>query len=169
MSIRVEVVEDDERALEAWAAIKSRVEPDDPVTPEQVARGLTPSRLLILAHLDGRPVGCGGADLSTLGGLAVVKPRVLPDARGHGVGRALLDRLTEHARALDVEGIVSYVHDGDERSIDFARRSGLHEVDYQLEQTRRDSRRGAAARGPGGDRDRPCRRRAAAGGLRRRR
>ena len=92
--------------------------------------------MLILAHLDGRPVGCGGADLSTLGGLAVVKPRVLPEARGHGVGRALLDRLTEHARALDVEGIVSYVHDGDERSIDFARRSGLDEVDYQLEQTR---------------------------------
>ena len=136
MSIRVEVVEESEAALEAWAAIKSRVEPDDPITPEQVARGLTPSRLLILAHLDGRPVGCGGADLSTLGGLAVVKPRVLPDARGHGVGRALLDRLTEHARALDVEGIVSYVDDGDERSIEFARRSGLHEVDYQLEQTR---------------------------------
>ena len=136
MSIRLEVVEEDDAALEAWAAIKSRVEPDDPITPEQVARGLTPSRLLILAHLDGRLVGCGGADLSTLGGLAVVKPRVLPDARGHGVGRALLDRLTEHARALGVEGIVSYVDDNDERSTEFARRSGLHEVDYQLEQTR---------------------------------
>jgi GNAT superfamily N-acetyltransferase len=135
MSVRVELVEDDE-GLEAWAAIKSRVEPDDPVTPEQVARGLAPSRLLILAHLDGRPVGCGGADLSTLGGLAVVKPRVLPEARGRGVGRTLFDRLTEHARALGVEGIVSYVDDGDERSIDFARRSGLQEIDYQLEQTR---------------------------------
>ena len=29
--------------LEAWAAIKSRVEPDDPITPEQLARGLTPT------------------------------------------------------------------------------------------------------------------------------
>ena len=65
-----------------------------------------------------------------------VNPRVLPEARGHGVGRALLGRLIEHARALDVEGIVSYVNAGDERSIAFARRSGLDEVDYQLEQTR---------------------------------
>ena len=82
MSIQVELVDDDEQGLEAWAAIKSRVEPDDPITPEQLARSRTPSRLLILARLDGRPVGCGGGGLSTLGGLAFVKPRVLPEARG---------------------------------------------------------------------------------------
>ena len=97
MSVRVEVVEDDE-GLEAWAAIKSRVEPDDPITPEQLARHRTPDRVLLLARVDRRPVGCGGGGLSTLGGLAFVNPRVLPEARGQGVGRALLERLVEHAR-----------------------------------------------------------------------
>jgi len=135
MTVSVELVEDDE-GLEAWASIKSRVEPDDPITPEQLVRHRTPDRMLILARAGGRPVGCGGGGLSTLGGLAFVNPRVLPEARGKGVGRALLGRLIEHARSLEVEGIVSYVNAADERSIAFARRAGLEEVDYQLEQTR---------------------------------
>jgi GNAT superfamily N-acetyltransferase len=136
VSIQVELVDDDEQGLEAWAAIKSRVEPDDPITPEQLARHRTPDRMLILARIGGRPVGCGGGGLSTLGGLAFVNPRVLPEARGQGVGQALRERLIEHARSLSVEGIVSYVSAADERSIAFARLTGLEEVDYQLEQTR---------------------------------
>jgi GNAT superfamily N-acetyltransferase len=44
--------------------------------------------------------------------------------------------LIEHARSLSVEGIVSYVSAADERSIAFARLTGLEEVDYQLEQVR---------------------------------
>src|SRR4051795_4481399 len=135
MTVTIDLVEDEE-ALAAWASIKSRVEPDDPITPEQLMRHRTPDRILILARAEGRPVGCGGGGLSTLGGLAFVNPRVLPEARGLGVGRALLDRLTQHARSLGVEGIVSYVNAEDERSISFARRAGLEEVDYQLEQTR---------------------------------
>src|SRR6059058_3567621 len=116
MSLRVETVVDDE-GLEAWAAIKSRVEPNDPITPAQLVRHRTPDRLLILALADGRPVGCGGGGLSTLGGLAFANPRVLPEARGRGVGRALLGRLVEHARSLAVDGIVSYVDAADERSV----------------------------------------------------
>jgi mycothiol synthase len=135
VSVDIELVQDDE-GLAAWASIKSRVEPDDPVTAEQLARHRTADRVLMLARVAGRPVGCGGGGLSTLGGLAFVNPRVLPEARGRGVGRALLERLTQHARALGVEGIVSYVNAEDERSIAFARRAGLQEVDYQLEQTR---------------------------------
>ena len=134
--IELQVVVDDQEGLEAWAAIKSRVEPDDPITPEQLARHRTPDRVLVLARVDGRPVGCGGGGLSTLGGLAFVNPRVLPEARGQGVGRALVERLVEHARSLNVEGIVSYVNAEDERSIEFAHRAGLEDVDYQLEQTR---------------------------------
>jgi mycothiol synthase len=133
--VQIELVEDHE-ALEAWASIKSRVEPDDPITPEQLMRHRTPDRLLILARAEGRPVGCGGGGLSTLGGLAFVNPRVLPEARGRGVGRALLERLVAHARSLGVDGIVSYVNAEDERSLTFARHAGLDEVDYQLEQTR---------------------------------
>jgi mycothiol synthase len=136
VSVEIELVDDDQQGLEAWAAIKSRVEPDDPITPEQLSRHRTPDRVLVLARVDGRPVGCGGGGLSTLGGLAFVNPRVLPEARGQGVGRALVERLLEHARSLNVEGIVSYVNAEDERSIEFAHRAGLKDVDYQLEQTR---------------------------------
>lgn len=120
----------------AWAEIKSRVEPDEPVTPEQLERHRTDDRIMVLARLDGVAVGCGGAGLSTLGGLAFVNPRVVPEARGRGVGRAVLAALLDHARTLPVEGIVSYVKADDERSIAFAKRCGLAEVDYQLEQAR---------------------------------
>jgi L-amino acid N-acyltransferase YncA len=120
----------------AWAEIKSRVEPDDPITPAQLERHSTRDRALLVAELGGRIVGAGGAGRSTLGGLAFVNPRVLPEARGRGVGRALLGGLVDHARALDVDGIVSYVNADDERSIAFARAAGLEEVDLQLEQSR---------------------------------
>jgi mycothiol synthase len=122
--------------LHAWAEVKSRVEPDDPMTADQVARHRTPDRALVVAEVGGRIVGCGGAGLSTLGGLAFVNPRVLPEARGRGVGRALAAALVEHVRTLDIVGIVSYVDAADERSIAFAERAGLEEVDYQLEQFR---------------------------------
>ena len=122
--------------LQAWAAVKSRVEPDDPLTVEQLERHRTPDRALLVAELDGRVVGCGGAGLSTLAGLAFVNPRVLPEARGRGVGQALVASLVAHARSLGVDGIVSYVNAYDERSIAFARTLGLEEVDYQLEQFR---------------------------------
>jgi mycothiol synthase len=122
--------------LRAWAEIKSRVEPDDPLTAEQLERHRTPDRLLVVAELEGRVVGCGSAGLSTLGGLAFVNPRVLPEARGRGVGQALAVPLVEHVRTLGVDGIVSYVNAYDERSIAFARLAGLEEVDYQLEQFR---------------------------------
>lgn len=119
-----------------WADIKSRVEPDEPVTPEQLARHVTPDHLLLLAWHGDRVVGCGGGGRSTLGGLAFVNPRVLREHRGRGAGRALFGRLVEHARALGADGIVSYVLAGDERSVEFALRAGLAEVDYQLEQVR---------------------------------
>ena len=122
--------------LRAWAEVKSRVEPDDPLTVEQLARHRTPDRVLLVAELDGRVVGCGAAGLSTLAGLAFVNPRVLPEARGRGVGQTLAAPLVAHARSLGVDGIVSYVNAADARSIAFARAFGLEEVDYQLEQFR---------------------------------
>ena len=122
--------------LRAWAEVKSRVEPDDPLTVEQLARHRTPDRVLLVAELDGRVVGCGAAGLSTLAGLAFVNPRVLPEARGRGVGQTLAGPLVAHARSLGVDGIVSYVNAADARSIAFARAFGLEEVDYQLEQFR---------------------------------
>jgi mycothiol synthase len=133
--IRIRAVES-ETDLEAWAATKSIVVPDEPATAEQLRRTLTPDRLLLLAELDGELAGCGIAVRSSFPGRAFVAPRVLEERRGRGVGTALLDELLAHARGLGVDGLTTFVDGRDERSRAFAERYGLVEVDLQLEQVR---------------------------------
>src|SRR5712691_8208018 len=54
-----------------------------------------------VATLDSLPVGCGGVAL--FDGFAEVKRMyVRPAARGHGVARAILDRLVAETRAADL-------------------------------------------------------------------
>ena len=65
-----------------------------PASPEQFR---TPGTFL-LAELDGSLVGCAGLRPSGDGGAEVKRMYVDPEARGHGVARALLRALVEHAR-----------------------------------------------------------------------
>jgi GNAT superfamily N-acetyltransferase len=133
------------RDLELWAALKTAVTPNEPVSADQVRRGSHPDRLLLLAELDGRAVGCGSADRSHFPGYCFVEPCVLPESRGRGVGRALVEALCEHARALCLSQLTAFVEGGDERSRAFALRRGLAEVDRQVEQVRRLGAEPAAA------------------------
>ena len=122
--------------LETWAATKSAIVADEPVTAEQLRRSRAPERLLLLAELDGALAGCGVADRSHFPSRAFVAPRVLPQFRGRGVGTALLDALLDYARDLGVTGLSTFVDGRDGASIAFARRRGLVEVDRQIEQVR---------------------------------
>jgi mycothiol synthase len=133
IALRVATTPDD---LVVWADIKSRIVPNEPVTAEQLAATDEPGRLLLLAEREGTIAGCGIASPSSFGGRVFVAARVLPEHRRQGVGGELVRALLDHGRALGRDGVNAFVDAGDEPSLAFARRLGLEEVDYQLEQVR---------------------------------
>jgi mycothiol synthase len=122
--------------LETWAALKSTVVPNEPVTAEQLVTSDEPGRLLLLAELAGVAVGCGIAAPSHFGGRAFVAARVLADHRRRGIGTALLRALSAHAHAPGRDGINAFVYADEPHSVAFAEHFGLVEVDFQLEQVR---------------------------------
>jgi len=121
---------------EAWATVKSAVIPGEPVTGEEMRRLAKPERLLLLAEAGGAAVGCGIASPSSFAGATFVGPRVLPEARGQGVGALLLEALADHAAALDRPTLVAHVDGADARSLRFASRFGFTEFDREVQQTR---------------------------------
>jgi len=120
----------------AWASIKSRVAPREPVTAAQLRAQHEDGRLLLLAAFDGADAGCGISAPSGFDGRAFVAARVLPEHRRRGVGAELVRALVEHAQALGRTGVNAFVGADDPASLAFAHRYGLEEVDYQLEQVR---------------------------------
>ena len=122
--------------LDVWAALKSTVVPNEPVTAEQIVASDEPGRLLLLAEREGAAVGCGIAAPSHFGGRAFVAVRVLAEHRRQGIGSELMRALSEHARTLGREGINAFVYADEPHSIAFAEHFGLVEADYQLEQVR---------------------------------
>ena len=122
--------------LDAWARVKNAVVPNEPVTAEQIHATYEDGRLLLLAELDGKLAGCGGAMRSHFAGRGFVAPRVLPEFRRRGVGTALLLALSDHIRSLGRDELTSFVYADEPDSIAFAERHGAAEVDYQLEQIR---------------------------------
>ena len=133
--IELRVAETDAE-LDAWAAIKSTVVPNEPVTAELLRVNLEPGTLLLLAELDGRPAGCGIASPSSFGGRVFVAARVLPGLRRRGVGRELVTALAAHGRTLGRDGVNAFVYADEPHSLAFAVSYGLVEVDHQLEQVR---------------------------------
>ena len=122
--------------LDTWAAIKSTVVPNEPVTATQLVATDEEGRLLLLAERDGAAVGCGIAAPSHFGGRAFIAVRVLAEHRRRGIGTELLRALSAHARSLGREGVNAFVYADEPHSIAFAERFGLVEADYQLEQVR---------------------------------
>jgi mycothiol synthase len=137
--------------LEAWVEVRNAVLPNEPTTVEQTRRADgEPGRLLLLAELDRRVAGAGIAARSSFGGRAFLAPRVLPELRGRGVGRALVRALADHARSCGFEGVNAFVAGDDARSVAFARSYGLDDVDLQLEQVRSVRRDEPAPKPPDG-------------------
>jgi mycothiol synthase len=123
--------------LETWASVKSSVVTNEPVTAEQLRATDEAGRLLVLAVRAGTVVGCGIAARSHFAGHGFVAPRVLVEHRNRGVGRALLEALIDHVRALGRDSVITFVYADEPHSVAFAERFGLRETDHQLEQVRR--------------------------------
>jgi GNAT superfamily N-acetyltransferase len=121
--------------LERWRQVRMAVVPGERVgTLEEIRKGRTPERLMLLAELDGELAGSGVATRSDLAGQGSLAPRVLPHARRRGVGTALLRELAAHVEALGFDQAGALVEDPG--SLGFAERFGFREVDRDVEQVR---------------------------------
>jgi GNAT superfamily N-acetyltransferase len=112
--------------FEACAAIFAEVEPEDRVTAHE------------LATAGGRYLISGGEGYayvkrSSVPASAYTMIRVRPDARGSGVGAALLSEAAEHARSLHCDRLNGRVHEGDDDSLRFVSKRGFREVTRDVE------------------------------------
>ncbi len=132
MELSVCVTDDD---YEAWRQVRIDVVPGERCdTVAEMRTQDAPTRLLLLASVDGNVVGSGIADRSDTAGGAFVAPRVRREHRRQGVGSALLRRLADHAAGLDLPELRAMTEDAD--SLAFAQHFGFVEVDRQVEQVR---------------------------------
>jgi GNAT superfamily N-acetyltransferase len=106
--------------LERCARICNAVQPDAPVTADQLVG-------TFLLHDDG---GYAFVDRSVVPGSAYAMVRVQPDARGRGNGSSLLEASRAHARELDCDALWGRVRD--EESLAFVTRRGFREVTWEI-------------------------------------
>lgn len=123
---------------ETWTRVRNRVEVEAPSTLDDLLQTLKqkPETRHWLAEDEGEAVGCVFAARSSGAGRAFVLPRVVPEARGRGVGTALLEAALPHARSLGYALARSHVDGADAHSLRFAERRGYLEVDRQVELVR---------------------------------
>lgn len=132
MELSVCVTDED---YEAWRSVRMAVVPDERCdTVAELRAQESPSRLLLLAVMDGAVVGSGMADKSESAGAGFLAPRVRREHRRRGVGSALLRALTEHCGGLGLPAVRAGVDDSE--SMGFADHFGFVEVDRQIEQVR---------------------------------
>ena len=102
--------------------------------PDEVAPG---TGIFVVARRHGRPVGCGAlrrvheaALMRELGPQVGELKRmyVAPDVRGHGIGRALLDRLEAEARMLGLARLVLETGTRQAEALALYRRAGFTEI-----------------------------------------
>lgn len=123
-----------ERLLSHWDdELRARIPGFSPGGGSTVAPAdfATPAGVFLVAMLRGRPVGCGG--LRRLNGRAgeIKRLFVRSQARGHGVGRALLLALEQRARALGYTMIRLDTHAGEHPAVELFRSAGYREIaDY---------------------------------------
>jgi putative acetyltransferase len=86
-----------EEWIERYFAIEAqdRRQLDDPV-----AAYIEPGGQILIAELNGRPVGCVALMPDGTGAYELSKMAISPEARGRGAGRTLLTAAIDHAREL---------------------------------------------------------------------
>lgn len=84
---------------------------------------------LVARDSGGRAVGCGAIRLLDAGTVEVKRMYVVPEHRGAGVGRAVLERLEEAARELGATRAVLETGVHQQAAIDLYRRAGYVQVD----------------------------------------
>jgi GNAT superfamily N-acetyltransferase len=96
--------------------------------PAEVA---APDGAWIVAYLDSRPVGCGG--IKRLDGSSAELKRIYlaAAARGHGLGRRLLEHLEQQARVIGYESLRLDTGDRQPEALGLFRSAGyVHIPDY---------------------------------------
>ncbi len=116
--------------LETWAAIKTAVQPAEPVTAGELADD---AEARFLLHGD---AGCAVVKPSSVVGCAFTMVRVLPHARRRGIGSALLDACSSEAQALGLEALFGRVDGADDESLRFVERRRFVEIGREVEQRR---------------------------------
>lgn len=95
------------RALnEEWIARHFAIEEQDRgQLADPVAAYVDTGGEILIAELDGRPIGCVALMPDGTGAYELSKMAVSPDLRGHGAGRKLLTAAIEHARQLGARSL----------------------------------------------------------------
>lgn len=101
----------------------------DAAEPFSVADMVEPEGLLLLARLDGRPIGCGALHFFADGDADVKRMWVAGSARGLGLGRRMLAALEVEARARGVRRLRLETNRSLPEAIALYRSSGYEEVD----------------------------------------
>lgn len=116
------------RGGSVWRRREAHAEPLDATMAEAVA-GADPSRLAVVGTVDGTIVGYGLAHFDTLHDdslLAVVTDLYVdPEARGIGIGEAMMDLLVAEARRRGAIGIDALALPGDRHTKNFFETFGL--------------------------------------------
>ena len=119
--------------LERWVAARNEVLTDDPDSAEMMAlvRASELEHVDLLAYEDGEILGTGllGGDPESVESSHPYVEVTVPERhRGRGVGAALLAELSERARRLGKEGLVTESRAHDAYSIAFLERRGFVEL-----------------------------------------
>ena len=119
--------------LAEYARLWSAVHPDAPLSGDEVRRRAAErndGRRYFLADLDGRPAGTGFAGRTSVPERVAILIAVAPDARGGGLGSALLDASLAHARSLGATSVVGSVG---ETWLPWAERRGFEVYDRVID------------------------------------
>jgi GNAT superfamily N-acetyltransferase len=122
--------------LGSWADIKNQLTPLDRVTVDELAHDIAsyPPALLLLATIEGAPVGSGIGRLSpSMPDTLFAMIRVLPANRGRGVGSALYAALSDHARGMGLSHLWGRIAESDSESLSWVTRRGFTEIARESE------------------------------------
>ncbi len=133
-----ELAPGDRAGHEAYAALWNAVVPRYPITAEELERrrARRPDDVRVIGRIDWAVAGCAAAIRSDLPGRTYMGNVVLPEYRGRGLGRSLLERVVVAARAHGSDVLAAGVEEGDGAGERFAARFGLCEVLRELEISR---------------------------------